>query len=313
MRALTAVMDQDDCKMASIASDPLERVVAWDIPQAEQEVGVRDCMLYALTVGLGTKPTDPGHLKFVYEHDTRIVPTMVLSLASPGFWFKDPGLGLDWAKLLNVGQSIEIFRLPAPPARLRSSSQVLEVIDKGPAKGAIVAWQRWLWSGEEREPCAAVTSTVLLRGNGRQERVLKAGSVRHVYAPLPARPPDRAVDVATSANSGLLYRLNGTLNPLHADPAVATAAGFARPIMPGTASMGWICAMLLESVCDFEPERLGALGARLTAPIFPGDTLHCELWLHGHEVGFRATVPERQVVVLDQGRAHLGGTGGAAR
>jgi acyl dehydratase len=294
-------------------ADPLARLADVEIASVEQEVGVRDCMLYALSVGFGTKPADPGHLKFVYEQDTQIVPSMVLSFASPGFWFKDPRLGLHWEKLLNVGQSVEIARLPSPPARVRSASWVLEVLDKGPNTGSIVSWERRLWDEDGADPFATVTSTFLLRGDGREKRTVKAGTVRHVYQPLPARAPDRVLDIATSTNSGLLYRLNGTLNPLHADPDVAAAAGFPRPLMPGTASLGWVCAALVEHVCAFDPTRIAGLGARLTAPIYPGDHLRCELWLDGEHVGFRAGVPERDAIVLDHGRARLGNLSGGVR
>jgi len=285
--------------------EPLECLANWEIPRAEQEVSLRDCMLYALTVGLGSRPSDPGHLKFTSEFQTEIVPSMVLSLAAPGFWFKDPKLGLDWAKLLNVAQSIEIGRLPVLPAKLRSSSRVVEIIDKGRDKGAIVAWERILWTGSEREPCAIVTSTVLLRGDGSQKRTIRSGAVNHVYGAAPARAPDRVVEITTAPNSGLLYRLNGTLNPLHADPAVAIAAGFPRPIMPGTASIGFICAVVLECACGFDPNLLRSLGARLTAPIYPGDRLRCELWLEGEQVSFKVIAAERDVVVLEDGRARI--------
>jgi acyl dehydratase len=285
--------------------EALERLANWEIPRGEQDVSVRDCMLYALTVGLGSCPSDPGHLKFTSEFQTQIVPSMVLSLAAPGFWFKDPELGLDWAKLLNVAQSIKIGRLPALPVKLWSSSRVLEVVDKGREKGAIVAWERSLWTESEREPCAIVTSTVLLRGDGLRKRTIKSGAVNHVYRVAPARAPDRVVEVVTAANSGLLYRLNGTLNPLHADPAVAIAAGFPRAIMPGTASIGFICAVVLESACGFDPTLLRALGARFTAPIFPGDRLRCELWVDGADVSFRVTAAEREVVVLEDGHARI--------
>jgi acyl dehydratase len=292
-------------KRSDRTMEPLERLANWVIPRGEQEVSVRDCMLYALTVGLGSRPSDSGHLKFTSEFQTEIVPSMVLSLAAPGFWFKDPKLGLDWAKLLNVAQSIEIACLPVLPAKLWSLSRVVEIVDKGRDKGAIVVWERSLWTGSDREPCAVVTSTVLLRGDGSQRRTIKSDAVNHVYGVAPARAPDRVVEIVTAPNSGLLYRLNGTLNPLHADPAVAIAAGFPRPIMPGTASIGFICAVILENACGFDPNRLRALGARLTAPIFPGDRLRCELWLDGEHVSFRVFATERKAVVLEDGRARI--------
>ena len=289
---------------AHAARDPLERLATWNIPEAEQTPSLRDCMLYALSVGLGSKPTDPGHLRYASETQTVIVPSMVLTLAAPGFWFQAPELELDWVKLLNVEQSVRVGRLPAPGTRVRSRSEVTDIIDKGFGKGVLVGWRRQL-TAETGELAASIASTVLLRSQGRSARVVKAGALAHVTSLVPQRSADAVVDVQTTPNSGLLYRLNGTLNPLHADPIVAARAGFSRPIMPGTASLGYACAVLLEHCCAFRAERLAAFGARLSAPVFPGDVLRHELWREDNVVSFRVGVPERGTIVLDRGRAEL--------
>lgn len=287
------------------AADALAKLADWAIPVAEQRVCVRDCMLYALSVGLGSDPTHLGQLRFVTEVDTALMPSMVLSLAAPGFWFKAPELGLDWQKLLNVEQSIWIENLPTPDAHLKSCSEVVSIVDKGRAKGALVSWRRELHDADTGRASATVLSTFLLRGDGVSERVVKSGDVTHMTGPIPSRSPDQVVDVQTNLNSGLLYRLNGTLNPLHADPRVAAAAGFPRPIMPGTASLGWACAVLLAHCCGFQADRLRAFGMRLSAPIYPGDLLRHEIWTEGATIAFRVSVPERDVVVLDRGRAKI--------
>ena len=54
---------------------------------------------------------------------------------------------------------------------------------------------------------------------------------------LPKRSPDAVCDLPTLAQAALIYRLSGDYNPLHADPAVAGAAGFARPILHGMCTM----------------------------------------------------------------------------
>jgi acyl dehydratase len=289
-----------------VKSERLERLANWSIPEAQHDLSVRDCMLYGLSVGLGNCPTDEGELRFATETGTRVVPSMVLTSAAPGFWFKDPTLELDWAKMVNVTQSLLVHDLPAPPAKLRSRSRVVEVIDKGKGRGALMSWERSLWANDDSKPCAVVTSTVLFRGDGFAPRVIKAWDSTHCIKRAASRGPDRVREVATSKNSGLLYRLNGTLNPLHADPVVARSAGFSRPIMPGTASIGFVCALLLREVCEFEPDRLKALGAKLTAPIYPGDLLRCELWFEASgEVLFRVSAPERDAVVLQDGCALL--------
>jgi acyl dehydratase len=103
----------------------------------------------------------------------------------------------------------------------------------------------------------------------------------------------------------LIYRLNGDFNPLHADPAVARAAGFSRPILHGLCSLGVAGHALLKAVCDYDPARLAELDVRFSAPVLPGETLRTEIWRDGEIVSFRTKVMERDVVVLNNGRAVL--------
>ena len=46
-----------------------------------------------------------------------------------------------------------------------------------------------------------------------------------------ATPPEIVCDLPTAPQAALIYRLSGDDNPLHVEPAVARAAGFARPIL----------------------------------------------------------------------------------
>lgn len=45
--------------------------------------------------------------------------------------------------------------------------------------------------------------------------------------------------------------------------------------------------------------------ARFSAPVMPGETIRTEMWIDGKVVTFRASIPERKVVVLNNGRAEL--------
>jgi acyl dehydratase len=99
--------------------------------------------------------------------------------------------------------------------------------------------------------------------------------------------------------------LSGDPNPLHADPAVARAAGFARPILHGLATFGIACHGILKSLCDGDVTRLKAISGRFSAPVFPGETIRTEMWRDGAVVSFRARVVERDVMALDNGRCEL--------
>src|SRR5205823_3168163 len=68
--------------------------------------------------------------------------------------------------------------------------------------------------------------------------------------------PDHTVDLATSSQAALLYRQLSDPNPLHADPAVAKAAGFPRPILHGLCSYGIAGRAVVRACCNGSPNRL---------------------------------------------------------
>jgi acyl dehydratase len=123
---------------------------------------------------------------------------------------------------------------------------------------------------------------------------------------VPERNPDITSDIMTRPNAALLYRLSGDYNPLHADPAVAHAAGFEKPILHGLCSFGLACRSLVTSVCDGDPRLLRSMRARFSAPVYPGETITTDIWLNGSEsISFRARVAQRNVVVINGGHATL--------
>jgi acyl dehydratase len=103
----------------------------------------------------------------------------------------------------------------------------------------------------------------------------------------------------------LIYRLSGDPNPLHAEPAVAQAAGFPRPILHGLATFGIACHGILKCLCAHDPSRLKAISGRYSAPVFPGETIRTEIWRDGTVVSFRARAVERDVIALNNGCCEL--------
>src|SRR3546814_17070304 len=72
-------------------------------------------MLYALGVGCGHDPLDPGDLRHVYEDGLLALPTMAVVLGYPGFWLQDPETGVDWRRVLHGEQGLVLHR-PLPAA-----------------------------------------------------------------------------------------------------------------------------------------------------------------------------------------------------
>ena len=266
--------------------------------ESTQAYEKRDTMLYALGLGLGAEPTNPGHLKFVYEKSLCALPTMGVVLAHPGFWAGIEELSIDWVNMLHVGQGLTIHRPIPVQGRVIGRSRVAEVFDRGPGKGALLLYERDVCEVGSSAPIATVRQTLLCRGNGGFAS--KAAEIPKPHM-VPARAPDHVVEQKTLPQMALIYRLSGDMNPLHADPEVAARAGFAQPILHGLGTFGIAGFALLQAVLDYDQTRLRAMDVRFTAPVFPGETIRTELWLDGETVSVRSTALERGKIVLDNG------------
>jgi acyl dehydratase len=279
-------------------------LLGWQFPEVRQIYTGRDTMLYALGLGLGHDPLDPAQLRFVYEDGLRTLPTMGVVLGYPGFWLSDPRTGADVSRLLHGEQSIEIMRPLPPAATVIGRSRVTDVIDKGAGKGALVLTERDIVDAETGALLCRSASTSFLRGDGG------FGGPARTFPPPPAIPdraPDRVVAHRTLPQAALIYRLSGDYNPLHADPAAARAGGFERPILHGLCTFGIAGWAIVAGAADSDPSRVRRIAARFTSPVYPGETVATELWHEpGGAVAFRARVTERDVVVLNNGRAELG-------
>jgi acyl dehydratase len=288
----------------------VQRLVAHRFPEVTHDYDPRDCILYALGVGLGMDFCDPRQLRHVHEEcegGLRALPAMASVLAYAGHWSRDPAFGLDWQRVLHGEQRVELHR-PVPTAgRVVSTTRITDVLDKGPGRGAVLHARRMILDAATREPLATVDMVTFARGDGGHGG---HGEGAPPLAPMPTRAADRVETFVLSPQAALLYRLQGDSNPLHADPRVARQGGFDRPILHGLCMFGLATWQVTEAA-GREPEDVRAMEGRFTAPLYPGETLRTEVW---HECGssrFRVSVPARGVVVLDRGRVgfNLEGSG----
>jgi acyl dehydratase len=183
-----------------------------------------------------------------------------------------------------------------------SKTRVLDVVDKGEGKGAIVYSERTLSDKVSGDLICTIVQTTFCRGDGGFGGPPRPQRPVHV---IPERAPDLVCELATRPEAALIYRLSADLNPLHADPAVAKAAGFPKPILHGLATFGVAGHAVLKMVCGYDPARLASIAGRFSAPVYPGETIRTELWRDGDVVSFRAKVVERDVVAINNGRAAL--------
>ena len=280
-----------------------EKILNWPFDEVVETYAMRDSIVYALGLGFGFNPTDPDELKYVYEDGLRTFPTMPVVLGHPGPWMTDPESGIDYVKVLHGEQHLEIHQDLPVEGTVVAENKVTDVVDKGADKGALIVNERKLYEQASGDLLCTQKSVIFARGNGGFGGPVTASPNPHA---LPDREPDATVDIPTSTQAALLYRLNGDYNPLHADPAIAEKAGFKAPILHGLASFGIVARAVLQSLNNTDSSRLKSFGLRFSAPVYPGETIRTEIWRDGNEVTFRARVPERDVIALTNGIAVVG-------
>jgi acyl dehydratase len=256
-----------------------------------------DCLLYALGVGAGT-----DELAFTTENTRdvpqRMLPTMPVVLGSGAAGLKLAGK-IDWVRLVHASQGVEVLA-PLPVAgEATIVTRIAEMWDKGKAALVTTATTGTAPDGTD---LFRTRMTVFIGGAGGfgGER----GPASPVEQPEPEGKPDEIVTYTTRADQALLYRLSGDRNPLHSDPSFAAKAGFERPILHGLCTFGFAGRAVLHGVAGSDPDRVRSFEARFAKPVYPGDTLHVDLWRTAGGALFQVRTQD-DVVVLDRGRATI--------
>jgi acyl dehydratase len=281
-----------------------DKLLALDIPAVEHGYTEKDAILYALGLGLGQDPMNEDELAFVYEKSLKVLPSFAVVLGYSPYWLRNPQSGVNWTKVVHGEQGMVLHRPLAPQGTVIGKTRIVEVIDKGEGKGALVYSERKITDKASGELVATLTQTTFCRGDGGFGGPPRTAPPVHA---IPDRAPDLTCDLSTRPEMALIYRLSGDINPLHAEPAFARAAGFPRPILHGLATFGVAGHAILKSVCGYDPARLTAMAGRFSAPVFPGETIRTEIWRDGDAVSYRATAIERNVVAINNGRADIRG------
>src|SRR2546429_6380341 len=115
-----------------------ERIMAYRPPDIRVSYGERECILYALGIGIGMDPLDAGELKFVYERTgLEAFPTMAVGLGWPGR-MTDPAFGID--ERLGVHADLKVVVHPplAPQGQPISPPPLREAIGKGPRNPPLI-------------------------------------------------------------------------------------------------------------------------------------------------------------------------------
>jgi acyl dehydratase len=281
--------------------DP-DKLMSLRLPDTEQRYTAKDVMLYALGVGLGHDPLDARELGFVYEKNLKVLPTFPVVLGFDPFLLRDTNIGVNFEMTVHGEEHLTLHRPLETSGTIVARHRILDVIDKGAGKGALLLMERVIFDKETGETLATIRQSVFCRADGGFSGGTRPSPPAH---PMPERAPDLVCDLGTRPEMALIYRLSADVNPLHADPAVAREAGFARPILQGLGTFGVTGHAILRSLCDYDPSRLRSIAGRFSAPVYPGETIRTEIWRDGDVVSFRTRVVERDVVAINNGRAEV--------
>lgn len=263
----------------------------------------KDSALYALSLGMGSDPTDEDELPYVYEgRGPLAVPSQCVILGWPPFWHKEPTTGIAWRRILHGEQRFVLHRPVPVEGLVEAKHRVIAVVDKA-ERGAVLYTGHDLRDLTTGAPLADMTASEFLRDDGGAGGFGDAPTLTRSLGDDARRIA--AYDYMTSTQAALLYRqASRDYMPIHADPDVAREAGFERPISHGLNTFGLACRAALKHFAPRRPERLAAMAARFVAPAYPGDTIRVEL-LDDGALRFRARAVERGVVVLDRGEIGL--------
>ncbi len=269
-----------------------------------QAYDARDSALYALSLGMGSDPTDEDELPYVYEgRGPLAAPSQCVTLCWPPFWHREPATGIAWRRILHGEQRFVLHRPILAEGLVEAEHRVIALADKGAGRGAVLYTGHDIKDQTTGAPLADMTAAEFLRDDG--------GAGGFGAPPTLTRPlADTAKLIAayeykTSTQAALLYRqASRDYMSIHADPDIARDAGFERPISHGLNTFGLACRAALKHFAPRQPEKLVLMSVRFAAPAYPGDTIRIELFDDGG-VRFRARAVERDVLVLDRGEIGL--------
>jgi acyl dehydratase len=260
----------------------------------------RDAMLYAISVGAGQRdPSD--ELQFTTENTAglpqQVIPTFAVPVVQNGLGKLLTYGDYPRGALVHAEQSLTLHRPLPVTGSVTVTAGVVSIADKG--SGALVHLETRAVDTATAEPIVSTRMGYFIRGEG-------GFGGHHGYLEAepwtdPTRDADESFVVTTRPDQALLYRLNGDYNPLHSDPAAATAAGFPRPILHGLATYGIAARVLLNGLLGADPARLSSITARFTRPVFPGETLVINVWREDGGALFRLS-NGAGASVLDRGR-----------
>ncbi len=256
----------------------------------------KDALLYAVGVGAGT-----DELEFTTENTKdlpqRVLPSFAVIIGGGGAPMDKVG-SFNPAMMVHGEQGIELLGDIPPDGEIESVGKCTGIWDKGSA--AVLEFTSESTDLATGKPLLRTRMTLFCRGEGGWGG--ERGPSEKIQ--FPDRAPDHQISYTIREDQALTYRLSGDRNPLHSDPSFAALGGFDTPILHGLCSYGFTGRALLHGPCGGDPSKFGAMNARFSKPVIPGDTLTISMWEDADRFLFR-TANQHDDVVIDQGTLTL--------
>jgi acyl dehydratase len=248
-------------------------------------------VLYAL--GIGAKRDE---LDYLYEGRGPLVyPTFAVCPVMQPVMDVLAKTGGDFATVVHGGQSVRIHRPIPPKGTLVTTATLKALYDMKRFAQAVAETTTRL---EDGEPLFETSWSIIYREGGgfNGPRPPRTETIN----PPKDRPAEFHVELATSHEQALLYRLSGDLNPLHADPAFAASVGFTQgPILHGLCTYGFVARAIIQGACGGDATKLVQLDGQFRRPVWPGDTIVVDGWtLEPGTITASVTVKERPEPVV---------------
>jgi acyl dehydratase len=234
------------------------------------EYSWKDVVLYAL--GVGAKQEE---LDYLYEgRGPKVLPSFaVVPMFRPMLDLLGK-TGGNLAMLVHGGQRVTVHAPLAPSGRFATTATVSGIYDMRKFAQVIIDTRIEDASGKL---VAETSSSMLFRGEGGFGGDPPPKTPPPVEKPKET-PPSFTVEQATVPEQGLLYRLSGDYNPLHADPAFAASVGFAQgPILHGLCTFGFMVRHAAKAAFG-DATRIRSFEGQFRRPVWPGDTIVTEGW-----------------------------------
>jgi acyl dehydratase len=253
----------------------------------------KDCILYAL--GIGATEDD---LEFVYEGakgGLLVYPTFaVYPTMQPLFKFIVHA-GIDLKGVLHAGQKTRIYKPIPASGTFLTTTLFKSAYDKKKAAVINVEFETKDEGGE-----VLFSNLVSLYCRGQGDFGGEQGFPQEKFDPPDNKKPLFVQKYKIPERQAAIYRLSGDFNPLHIDPVVANKAGFAKPILHGLCTFGYVGRAVLDNLCDKDVSKFKEISVRFANVTFPGDTLTIKCWETQSSNKYIVLAETENGVVMDQ-------------